>query len=300
MAQFDIITPLAPTETLPTVRRIGFSDLKGVLAAGIEDFRAMPTHYGFLCLFYPVAGLVLLRATFGYDLIPLLYPLAAGFALLGPFAAIGLYELSRRRELGRDTSLAHVFDVLRSPSLPSILALGALLLALFVIWIAIAHTIYVAYFGWAEPESILGFARRILTTDAGLGMMLTGNAVGLAFAVVAFMLSVISFPLLLDRNVGMAAAIVTSVRVVLVNPLVMAAWALVVAAGLVAGFALFFFGLAVTVPILGHATWHLYRRVVEPDDSARPEYRPRPHRQRYGAEFPASLFFPSSHDQRDK
>src|SRR4029078_13524588 len=123
------------TRELPVVRSIGLSDLRYALAKGLEDFRAMPTHVIFLCLIYPIAGVAIGRAAFGYDVVPLLYPLATGFALLGPIAAIGLYERSRRRDLGLDTSWRHAFDIFHSPSLPAIAALGGLLLLVFGVWI---------------------------------------------------------------------------------------------------------------------------------------------------------------------
>ncbi len=297
MPHDDIITPTESTGELPVVCSIAPADLKDVLAKGLDDFREMPTHVIFLVLLYPIVGILLFRATFGYQLIPLLYPLAAGFALVGPIAAIGLYELSRRRELGMDTSWKHAFDVFHSPSLPAIGAVGLLLLTLFVVWIAIAHSIYVANFGYAEPTSLTAFALKVLTTPQGYNLIILGNAVGFIFAVLALSLSVVSFPLLLDRNVGAAIAILTSVKAVLKNPVTMALWGLIVAFGLVIGSLPFFFGLAVVMPVLGHATWHLYRKVVEPDLSPRPEYRPRPKGHRYGAEFPASLFFPSSREE---
>jgi uncharacterized membrane protein len=293
MAPTDVILPAEPAAPLPAVRSIAPGDLLDALAKGVDDFRAMPTHVIFLSLIYPVAGLAIARWTFGYDFVPLLYPLVAGFALIGPFAAIGLYELSRRRELGLDTSWRHAFDILHSPSLWSILALGLLLLAIFGVWLAVAQGLYVAHFGEDErPIALAEFARRIFDTPQGRSLIVTGNAIGFLFALTAFALSVVSFPLLLDRNVGMAAAIVTSLRAILKNPLTMALWGLIVALGLAIGSLLFLFGLAVVMPILGHATWHLYRKVVAPDEGARPDFQPKPKPPRYAADFPSSLFLP--------
>ncbi|MFM9848082.1 MAG: DUF2189 domain-containing protein [Hyphomicrobiaceae bacterium] len=294
MERVDIILPVDATRELPEVRSIRPSDLKDALAKGLEDFWAMPTHVIFLSLIYPVTGIAIGRAIIGYDIIPLLYPLATGFALLGPFAAIGLYELSRRRELGLDTSWTHAFDVRHSPSFRAILVVGFLLVAIFGIWLAMAHAIYVTNFGYREPVALLEFARSVLTTPEGHSLIVVGNAVGFLFAVLAFSLTVVSFPLLLDRNVGAAVAITTSVRAVLLNPTTMALWGLIVAFGLVIGSLPFFLGLAFVMPVLGHATWHLYRKVVVPDLSPRPEYHPQPKALRDPADFPASLFFPSS------
>jgi len=292
MAHTDIILPTEATRELPVVRSIGPADLRDALAKGLDDFRVMPTHVVFLSLIYPIVGIALGSATFGYDVIPLLFPLAAGFALIGPFAAIGLYELSRRRELGLDTSWKHAFDIVHSPSLWAIVALGSLLLVIFVVWLAVANAIYVSNFG-EEPATLSGFARNVLTTPEGQNLIVVGNAVGFLFAVLAFALSVVSFPLLLDRNVGMAVAIVTSLKAIYKNPFTMALWGLFVAGTLVIGSLPVFIGLAIVMPILGHSTWHLYRKVVEADSGPRPEYHPRPRGKRYAADFPVSLFVPS-------
>jgi uncharacterized membrane protein len=299
MANLDIIMPLQREGGLPVVRSIRPADLKEVLAKGFADFRAMPTHVIFLSLIYPVAGLFLMRAAFGYDFIPMLYPLAAGFALLGPIAAIGLYELSRRRELGMDTSWRHALDIVHSPSFPAIAGLGALLLAIFGVWIFCANAIYELNFGHYPVTSMWAFAESVLTTREGLNLIVYGNGLGFLFAVVAASISVVSFPLLLDRNVGFAAAVLTSVRAVLKNPVAMAVWGLIVAVALAVASLPFFVGLAVMIPILGHSTWHLYRKVVEPDLGARPEFHPRPKGVRYAADFPASLFVPSKREKQE-
>ncbi|HVZ51209.1 MAG TPA: DUF2189 domain-containing protein [Pseudolabrys sp.] len=272
-----------------TIRRIGIADLKDALAKGVDDFYAMPTHAIFLCAIYPIVGLVLARLAFGYSVLPLIYPLAAGFALVGPIAALGLYELSRRREAGMEASVTHAFDVVQSSSFGAIAALGGLLVILFGIWLALAQAIYHANFGYDPEPSIGSFVHEVLTTRAGWHMIVVGNLVGFCFAVVAFTISVVSFPLLLDRDVGAAVALWTSIQVVVKNPLTMALWGLIVAALLLVGSIPLFLGLTVVVPILGHATWHLYRKLIEADASPHPHPRPLPKR-RSAADFPSSLF----------
>lgn len=288
MAYQDSIS--ATAQPLPRVRTITPHDLVDALRKGFDDFKAMPTHAIFISLIYPIAGLIIAIAASGTNLLWLIYPMATGFALLGPVAAVGLYELSRRREQGLDTDWGHAFDLLQAESFRSIAALGVALLVIFGIWMAVAQTIYWAYFGYVVPESSDAFARMVLTTEAGHRMILIGNAVGFLFALFAFMISVVAFPLLLDRRIGAAAAAATSIRAVLHNPLTMALWGLIVAAALLLGSLPFFVGLAVVVPVLGHATWHLYRKVVVPDLAPREVEAPRPAEPRYAADFPAVLF----------
>ncbi len=248
----------------PRVRKIGLADLKDALARGFADFSAMPTHVVFIGLIYPIIGIALGRLTLGYDVLSLLFPLAAGFALVGPFAAIGLYELSRRREQGLPTTWKNAFDVRHSPSFGAILVLGVLLMIIFAIWLAVAQAIYVANFGDAPAASVPHFIDQVLTTPAGWTLIVVGNGVGFLFALMVLTISVVSFPLLLDRDVGAAVAVLTSVRAVAANPVAMAAWGVIVAGLLLVGSLPFFIGLAIVVPVLGHATWHLYRKVVEP------------------------------------
>jgi uncharacterized membrane protein len=277
---------------LPEVRKIGLSDLKEALAKGMDDFRAFPTHVVFLSIIYPIVGLALARLTLSYDFLPLLFPLAAGFALVGPVAATGLYELSRRRQLGLDVEWKDAFGARRSPSIDGIMALGGLLLAIFVLWIALAQAIYVATFGYAPAATIPNFLSQLFTTPQGWTLIVVGNAVGFLFALTVLTISVVSFPLLLDRDVGAVVALLTSVRAVLRNPLPMAAWGLIVAALLLIGSLPLFFGLAVVMPILGHSTWHLYRAVVVTQESPaqEPEASPQPRQVHYAAQFPATLF----------
>jgi uncharacterized membrane protein len=290
MANLHMLVGADEGRALPAVRKIGLADLREALAKGIDDFWAMPTHVIFLSIIYPVAGLVLARLTFSYDVLPLLFPLAAGFTLVGPFAAIGLYELSRRREQGLDASWQHAFDVLRSQSTDGIIALGVLLMVIFLLWLATAQAIYVATFGYEPAATIPHFIERLFTTRAGWTLIIVGNGVGFLFAALVLTISVVSFPLLLDREIGAAGALITSVRVVLANPVTMALWGLLVACLLALGTLPFFLGLAIVVPVLGHSTWHLYRKAVVADRDPHQEHPRPPRRRRYAAQFPAALF----------
>ena len=263
MANEKQIAGAYPSTGQPIVRTIGMADIKDALAKGIDDFKAKPSHVVFLCLLYPVIGLILWRATLERELLSLLFPLVAGYALVGPIAATGLYEISRRREQGLDVSWRHAFDVVRSPSIGAIALVSAGLVALFVIWLATAQAIYEIIFDTAVPVSIAELAGQVFTTSSGLILIIVGCGVGFLFAVVVLTVGVVSFPLLLDRDVGAAVAVQTSVRAVLANPMTVAMWGLIVAGALVIGSLPLFIGLAVVLPVLGHSTWHLYRKIVE-------------------------------------
>ena len=247
---------------LPTVRRIRTSDLRAVLMRGLADFEAYRSDVIFICLIYPLVGILLAWLSFGYHFLPLLFPLASGFALLGPVAAVGLYEMSRRREQGHRIGWIDAFGVVRSPGFGAILVLGLVLLAIFVLWMLAAAVIYQLTLGPEPPLSITAFARDVFTTSAGWTMIVVGVGVGFLFALLVLAISVVSFPLLLDRDVGLYGALSTSIRAVAANPGPMAVWGLIVAGGLVIGMIPAFLGLIIVMPVLGHATWHLYRKVV--------------------------------------
>jgi len=244
------------------VRRIGAADLREALARGFDDFGAYRSDVVFLCVVYPVLGLVLARLAFGHALLPLLFPLASGFALVAPFAAVGLYEMSRRREQGAEVSWTTAFGVFRAPAFGAILMLGLLLVAIFLAWLVAAYLIYDHTLGPVQPASISSFLRDIFTTAAGWAMIGIGFLVGFLFAVVVLAISVVSFSLLLDRDVGLDTAVTTSLRAAAASRGTMALWGAIIAGALVLGSLPLFVGLVVVLPVLGHATWHLYRRVV--------------------------------------
>lgn len=246
----------------PAIRTIGFKDLKDALRKGVGDFQLMRSHLIMLALIYPLIGLVAAQWSTGNGVLPMLFPLASGFALVGPVAAVGLYELSRRREKGLDTSWKHVFDVVRSPALGTIVLLSIMLAVIFLAWVVVAMRLYTGLFGSFWPISIERFIAQLFGTGEGWRLILFGNAIGFLFAVVTLAVSAVSFPMALDRNADFFTAVGTSVRAFMANPGTMLAWGFIVAAVLVIAAIPFLVGLAVAMPILGHATWHLYRKLI--------------------------------------
>src|SRR3984885_8925029 len=250
---------------VPVVRRIEFTAVHDALEEGVSDFWAMPSHAFFLGLVYPLCGMVLAYAPSYQNAQQLLFPLASGFALVGPFAAVGLYEMSRRRELGLEISWKYAFNVLRSPSIPSIAALGALLVTIFAAWIISSQWLYTALYGPTPPAVFVDFLQQVASTERGWLLVSAGCFIGFCFAAVTLAVSVVSFPLLLDRDAGALTAVATSIKTVLKNPVPMTLWGLIVAGALLIGSLPFFIGLTLVVPVLAHATWRLYRKVIVRD-----------------------------------
>jgi uncharacterized membrane protein len=247
---------------VPAINTIGTAEVWQSLREGFADFESYRSDVIFLCATYALVGLVMARIAFGSDLLPLLFPLASGFAIVGPLAAVGLYEMSRRREQGAQVGWANAFDVFKAPAVAGIAALGVILIALFLTWLAVAWGIFEATMGPVVPAAPAAFLHEVFFTTGGQEMIVIGMGVGFLFALLAMCLSVVSFPLLLDRDVGLDTAIAASFRAVRRNPVPMALWGLIVAAALLVGTAFAFVGLVVAVPVLGHATWHLYRKLV--------------------------------------
>jgi uncharacterized membrane protein len=246
----------------PQIRVIGMADLFEALRLGFEDLKGGRTDILAICVVYPLAGLAAVGLAADAALLPLLFPAAAGLALVGPALAVGLYEISRRRERGESTGWSDAFGVVASPSFGAMLALALANIALFLVWLATAQGIYAVTLGPAPPASAGAFLSDVLTTPAGWALILLGCGTGFLFAALVLATSLVAFPLLLDRNVGLARAVVASVTMARRNPGPVAAWGAIVAAGLILGSLPLFLGLVVVMPVLGHATWRLYRRAV--------------------------------------
>ncbi|HKR90115.1 MAG TPA: DUF2189 domain-containing protein [Phenylobacterium sp.] len=255
--------PRLHTAAPPRVRRIALGDLWASLREGLHDLGVARSDVIFIALIYPIAGLVIGRLAFNLNMLPLVLPLLSGFALLGPLAAVGLYEVSRRLEAGQEAHWSTPFEVRKSPALSSILGMGAILGLIFLAWLAAAWGIYAATLGPQPPASLASFLRDVFTTGPGWAMIVIGMGVGFLFAAFTFAISAISFPLLLDRDVSVGEAIRTSMRAVATNPVTMAVWGFIIAAALIAGSIPALAGLIFVMPLFGHASWHLYRRLVD-------------------------------------
>ena len=250
------------------VSKITVADLKEVLTKGFDDFMAYRTDIIFLIAVYPIISLIVIAASFRYELIPLVFPIVSGSAILGPFVGVFLYEMSRRREINLQRhhtdnhSWANALSVARSRNFGKIMMAGMLLVAMYVLWLVCAWGVYQATQGPTTAETAGRFVHDLFLTQAGWWLIVVGCGVGFLFAVVALVTTVVAFPLLLDRDVGLGTAVLTSIRAARANPVPVAAWGLIVAGGLILGAIPLAIGLVIVMPVLCHATWHLYRKLV--------------------------------------
>ncbi|WP_336962876.1 DUF2189 domain-containing protein [Sphingobium aquiterrae] len=245
------------------LRRIGVADLHWALREGVRDFLALRGDFLFAGIIYPAVALIAAAFALNRHMVPLIFPMAATFTLLGPVIAIGFYELARRREKGLETGWNHFFDPLRGTSRVQILGLAAALTIMAIGWMVAARAIYDATLGTLAPADVGAFLTQLFGTPEGWRLIVIGNAVGLCFAIVTLTISVISFPMLVDRPVHASDAVEASFRATVQNPIVIFRWGLYVAIILAVACIPAFIGLAVALPVLGYASWHLYTRIVE-------------------------------------
>jgi uncharacterized membrane protein len=255
--------PLPLFHTDHAVRRIGQADLNWALSEGWKDFREKRGDILFLALIYPVVGFAAGAAALDQRFLPLLFPLVAGLSIMGPAVASGFYEIARRRECGLDSGWSHFFEPVLGPSRWGLIWLTLGLAVLFAGWLLAAFLVFGSTIGAYPAGGLSQFIRQVFTTPEGWTMIVVGNLVGFVFALIALVFGVVSFPMVIDQPVDAATAVATSVRAVAENPQTMALWGLRVVGLLALGCLPGFVGLAVVLPVLGYATWHLYTRLVE-------------------------------------
>ncbi|MGC4251832.1 MAG: DUF2189 domain-containing protein [Sphingobium sp.] len=258
-------TPLASSHENHEIRDLDLSDIRIALKQGWQDFQAKRGDLVFVGFIYPIVVLLAILSASRVSTLPFIFPLVAGSVMLGPLFASGFYELARRREAGLDTRWRHFLDVVRGPSAPALLDLASVTGALFLAWIGAAWFIFQATVGQLGPEAVSSagaFLNAVFTTSEGWRMIIFGNLTGLCFAIATLAVSAVSFPMVVDKPVNWGVALRTSVRVARRNPVTMATWGLIVVALLVLGALPALVGLAVALPVLGYATWHLYTRAV--------------------------------------
>lgn len=244
------------------IKQIHFKDLWESLRLGVEDWRACRTEVMVLAVLSPVAAITLGAVVAAPNLLPFLFPVCAGLALLGPMVTLWFVALSRERERSGIALAEAAAEPFASSRLNTIQSLGLLSIALFLAWLAVAGIVYAHTMGQSGPARGLEFFVRVFTTTAGWEMIFLGYLTGAVFALITLGLGLVSFPLALDQDVTTWQAITVSARAMARNPVVVLAWGFIVALIMAAGTAVVLLGLAVSLPVLGHATWHIYRRLV--------------------------------------
>lgn len=249
---------------MPMVRKIGIDDLKEAFVAGVRDFAAAPLFGLFFGGFYALGGLMLVAFIARLDMSYMIYPLAIGFPLVGPFVAVGLYEVSRRIKQGQVLTWKGVLGTVWAQKGRELSIMAFVTLFIMWVWMYQVRLLVALFLGLKSFSTLPAFIDVVLTTPEGMKFLAVGHVVGAVLYAVLFMVTVVSIPLLLDREVDFVTAIITSFKAVLQNPFVMLVWALIVLALTALALAPAFLGLCVVLPVLGHATWHLYERLVQP------------------------------------
>mgnify|MGYP000141468374 CR=1 FL=1 len=243
----------------PIVQPLSIAQLRVVLGAGLADFRKAPQFGLFFSAVYVLGGFLMIWLGAGH--VSWILATSLGFPLVAPFAAAGLYEVSRRMEQGKPLKWAEILGIVWQERTRQLPWLGAIIVIYFLFWTFLAHMIFALFMGLSTMTNVTGSFAVFLTVN-GLTMIAVELVVGAVLAFLLFALTVISLPLVLDREVDFVTAMMLSLQVVRSNPVVMIAWAIVIAVLSIAALIPWFLGLMVVLPILGHATWHLYRRAI--------------------------------------
>ncbi|WP_322097018.1 DUF2189 domain-containing protein [Pelagibius sp.] len=262
------VTAAEMPKPAPRVQTITAGDVVDALGRGLGDFRAAPLFGLFFGGVYAVGGMIIVLCALALGVGYLSYPLAVGFALIGPFVAVGLYEVSRRREVGQELDWKGVLGVIVAQRKRELGWMAFVSLFILVVWMYQVRILIALFIGLRAPTTMTEFVSVVLGTPEGLTFLAVGHIIGAAMALVLFSLTVVSFPLLLEREIDFVTAMITSIKAVVANPLPMIGWAFVIMILLLVSIGAFFLGLFLTLPILGHTTWHLYRKLVAPESPA--------------------------------
>lgn len=244
-----------------TVMQADGSDLRAALALGWADFLRAPSYGAFFSAVYVLGGWGMLAAFSAQGQIWWTIPAMAGFPILGPFIACGFYEVSRRLEAGEALVAREVVGMVWRQKDRQIPSMAAVVVVFFLFWNFLSHIVFALFLGTSTLTNVSSsFA--IFATPAGIGMLVFGTGLGAAIAFLLFGLTVVSLPLLMDREVDFITAMITSMRCVTASPVVMLGWGVLIAMGLGVGMLTGFIGLFFVLPLFGHASWHLYRRLI--------------------------------------
>ncbi len=258
-------TQIAPSPP-PKIGRVGFDDIAAALRAGWRDFTRAPAFGLFFAAFFVAGGIVIYLQLGFIDQSYWIIPAALGFPLLAPFLAVGLYEISRRIEMGEALDWGGVLGVILRQKDRQFPSMAVVIIMIFLFWLFIAHMIFALFLGLMPMTNILSNWQDTILTPNGLTMLAVGSVVGSILAFLLFALTVASLPLLLDRELDFITAMIASFQLVLANPVPMVTWGLIIAVLMLGALLPFFMGLFIVLPVLGHATWHLYRRSMSFED----------------------------------
>ncbi|MEE4011171.1 DUF2189 domain-containing protein [Roseibium sp. FZY0029] len=248
---------------MPKVNTITVNDVIDAFAAGVADFRRAPVYGLAIGAFFALGGLFVILSAAALNMSYLSYPAAAGFVLIGPFAAVGLYEVSRRLQNGETLSWSCIFGTMWAQKSRELSWMAFVVLFIQIMWMYQVRLLLALFLGFRSFASFDEFLTQVITTPEGLMFLAVGHVVGAILSLILFSLTVVSFPLLMEEDRDFITAMITSVRAVFASPVPMIGWAFIVTAVLIVSMAPAFLGLIVSLPILGHTTWHLYKKCVE-------------------------------------
>ncbi|NKB38387.1 MAG: DUF2189 domain-containing protein [Gammaproteobacteria bacterium] len=247
---------------IPDINSLSFDDLKICLAQGFSDFRRAPQFGLFFGGIYAFGGILIVQSFIAFEKGWMIYPVMVGFPLIGPFVAVGLYDVSRRLEAGKPLVWKEILTVINMQTSRQLPYMAFVMLFIFWIWIYQVRLLIALFLGRMSFPTFESFFQAVTGTAQGWAFIGVGHIVGAGFSLLLFSLTVVSIPLILDRDVDFITGMISSVKAVLKSPIVMLSWGVFVTLSVMASFIPLFLGLLVVLPVLGHTTWHIYKKIV--------------------------------------